>query len=209
MKKELTVILSILTWSFVGTTIIWFMIVLFSDIFHSFYLKSSYITQIMMDTKMIMKIVMIWTLIVCVISMAWVAYNNFLLKMGAGYENKPDPLVYLGQGIPWAEAVISKIEARHILKEIEGVKKSLSVIKFHATPATSYASPMQPHQILNRAMAVMKKGRYLHSLSMLRILLGHPDSSPIMKQLAKIKITECLYELGYEGLANGLAEQAV
>lgn len=200
----ITIFLSILGWVMVGLTLLWYLVALFSIFFYSVSLDGLYIPSLVQDTKFTISIIVMWTLIVCTLSFMWIRYNNIKLPKRK-VSNRP-LLVNTDTTIPWSEAIIEKNDTENIFNERERLIKSLSIIRFHPSIDNSRLYKMEPEKLLSIAVTLIEKGRFLNGMSLLRIVLEHQKASLFVKKIAKIKLTQCFYELGYESFVIGLAE---
>lgn len=210
MKKPLVVAISALAWTFVGMTCLWYLLVLGSGIYDSCFIPTPYIPEMIANTQSTVRLILLWTLAVGVLSLSWVTYNRHRFKPAGSPEVEPVPLVDMprARDIPWSEAVVTKLDAKHILTEAGNVLSNLSIIRLHAPAQALQPELMEPHRLFNQAVSLMKKDKYSSAVSLLRKLLSHPGSSPILKRMAEWKLAECLHTWGFEEVAAGLAEQA-
>lgn len=209
INKQITTALYVVAWSIIGIIIIWYLITLFSVVYYLIFFGSIYIPITVRVTQYSILLVIAWTLLVYILGMTWVTYNNYLLKLKKRKVPKTNQLVYMQKAIPWSEAMISKINSTNILEELLVVKNNLEIVRLHQPAIISHASKKKPQELFNIAITAMKEGRFLYGISILRIIIGHPESSFIVKQVAKVKLSQCLFELGYEGFENILAKKVI
>ncbi len=207
-KKVLIILATLITWVIVGAVISWHFIVLLWQIMSFKFSKNLYIAESVILTSYNMLVVVIWAITVYILSLVWVKYNNSSFAKKRKTKFNLNHLVYIEKDIQWSEALISKVNSQNILKEVDKVKDNLSVVLYKPT-SISYEGINQPQKLLNISISLMKKRKFLKGASYLRIILEHPESSVIIKNIAKVKLSQCLYELGYKDLANGLAEKVI
>jgi len=209
INKQITTALSVIAWSIIGLVIIWYLIVLFSIVYYLLFFKSLYIPEIVKMTNYSIALVLAWTLIVYILSMAWFKYNSYLLVLKEKKATKTNQLVYIQKDIPWSEALISKIDSQNILEELIRVKNNLEIVRLNQPVTISHANKKKPQELFNIAITAMNEGRFLYGISILRIIIGHPESSFIVKQVAIVKLSQCLFELGYEVFENIQAKKVI
>ncbi|MBM7572645.1 hypothetical protein [Aquibacillus albus] len=205
-KKVIVLTLSVTGWIIIAITLLWYVIVLFSVFYSQLSMNGLYVPEIVNETKSRLVLVFIWTLIVFLFNVGWIKYNNCLPHSKERYDRKTNQILYMHTNIPWSEAVISTIHAQNVLQEAEQIKNSLSVVQPHPNETISNLKKMEPQQLLNLAITLIKSDHLSKGVSILRIILEHPESSALVKQVARIKVSQCLVELGHESFATGLAE---
>ena len=208
MRRHLLIILTVITWVIAGVVIGWYILVLFWVIISFGISKNLYIPESVKMTSYSMLAVIAWVFIVFIINIVWTKYNSYLLAKKKQAVYSPNHLAYIEKEMQWAEALISKVNSKNILQEVDRVKENLSVLLYKPT-ITSFESVTQSQKLLNKSISLMKKGQFINGISYLRLILEDSESSLIIKDIAKVKLSQCLYELGYEELATGLAEKVV
>jgi len=212
VKEKLLLFLISACWGVVGAAIIWHLIGLVWFFYYTLISKSIYISDSVMLTSYSIIAVIAWALIVFFLSNVWVKYNDFLMLKKLkrlGVKNRSKQLIFIEKELAWSEAVISKFDSRNIFAEVEKVKNNLAVVNIHKSIANSHAINIEPHKLLNTSITLIKKGQILNGASILRIILEHSEASPLIKEVAKVKLSQCLYELGYKDLANGFIEKVI
>ena len=209
IKGKLALVIIIITWMVVGLVIIWHLIALLWVLIFSLTSRRLYIPESIRITIYSILAVLAWAIIVYLLCIAWVAYNKLLIAKKGQTINKSNCLVYIEKEMPWSEALISKVDSQSILEEVEKIKKSLIIINLCKPLSNPHLDIREPQKLLNISVALIKKGQLLNGISILRIILEHPGSSPLVKKIAGIKLAQCLYELGYRNVASGLAEKVI
>lgn len=199
-KYKTAVVIGLITWGIVGITLIWHVIVIMWNIFPFFFSSNLYIPETVKITSYMMGIVVLWILVVSLLSVAWVKYNRFRFKKKRNLVNAINHSTFIGKALPWSEILISKINSQSILKEVESVKKNISVVKLQSTILKSNVRIRHPEKQLNKAISLIRNGDLTKGISTLRMILELPEAPPIVKKVANVKLSQCLYELGYKDL---------
>jgi hypothetical protein len=207
-RKIIAAIVSISSWIFVFTTLIWFGASLFSFTFINLSNEDVYIPDTVKMSYYSFIILICWIIFVFFIAMSWQKYNSYILQKQSKHEevNRTNNLVFMQGKINWSEAVISNVPSLNILDEVDVMKNNLKVVHENEAVSINNLRKMEAHKLLSLATSFMKKRDYTTGLSILRVLLEHEDASPIILKVSKIKMSQCIYELGYNGIANSLAE---
>ena len=58
----------------------------------------------------------------------------------------------------------------------------------------------QPEKLLNNAIKCIKSSEIITAISILRVIIEHPNASNTVKKIANLKISQCLYQIGYKDL---------
>lgn len=201
LKERTAIVIAFITWGIVGVTLSWHVIVLMWAILPLFFSSNLYIPETVRMTSYTMAILMVWILVVYVLSMGWVKYNSSRLKQKNDTVNAFNQTVFIENDLLWSEAMISKIDLRSILEEVENLKKNMSVVTLQDSVNISHVSIRKPQKLLSKAIKLIRAGRLLNGISILRVILELPESSSMVKMVANIKLAQCLYELGYKDLA--------
>lgn len=209
LKNNLTLLLISACWGIVGVTIIWHLIGLTWVIYYTLISKSIYVPESVKLTSYSIIAVLSWAIIIFLLITVWVKYNDFLLLKKSRTKNNSNHLIFIEKELTWLEAKITKVDSQNILNEVEKVKNNLAVVNKNDSIDNCCKINIEPHKLLNSSILLIKKGQFIDSINILRTILEHPESSLLIKEVAKIKLAQCLYELGYKDLANGFVEKVI
>lgn len=209
LKNNLALLLISACWGIVGITIIWHLIGLIWVIYYTLISKSIYVPESVKLTSYSIIAVLTWAIIIFLLIIVWVKYNDFLMLKKSRVKYNSNHLIFIEKELTWSEAIITKVDSQNILGEVEKVKNNLAVVNIHKSIIDSYKNNIEPHKLLNSSILLINNGQFLDSASILRTILEHPESSPLIKEVAKVKLSQCLYELGYKDLANGFVEKVI
>lgn len=209
IKKYFSVFFTLFTWIIVGVVVIWHIIVLLWVILSFGVPNDIYLSESVRTTSYYMLALLVWIAVVTIISKMWGRYNKNkkILKVNKSCINS-NQLLFIEKDIQWTEASISNINTKKILNEIDKVKENLSILTYK-TSALKYERNYQPKKLLNKANILIKQGQFLNGISYLRVILDHPDATDMIKNIAKIKLSQCLYNSGYEEMADILMEKII
>ncbi|MGD9678366.1 MAG: hypothetical protein AB7V16_08485 [Vulcanibacillus sp.] len=208
MERIILVILTSIIWVVAGIVITWHSLVFLWAIISFGVSKNLYIPEPVKITSYSMLAIIAWGFIVFILNLVWIKYNNYHLTKKKKKMNSSKHLAYIEKEIQWVEAMIGKVNSKNLLQEVDRVKESLSVVLYKPA-VTTFETISQSQELLNKSILLMRKGQFTNGISCLRLILEDSESSLIIKNIAKIKLSQCLYELGYEDLANGLGEKVV
>ena len=199
MKSAIINLLTLGAWVIMGISIIWLIIVISSSLYFSLAFQDIYIPKATRFTALCILLIIGWSIIVFLGSLVWQWYRGLNHKQErklATYESK---LHYKIGETSWSEASIS-ISSNHFTLE-----ESRDVIRDNLIVKNEKRDERIPCKLLNQATCYMNQGQYLKSLSMLRLILNHPDTTEIEIKIVQIKLSKCCDVLGYKHFVEGLA----
>jgi hypothetical protein len=199
-------IVTVTTWMYVGIAFLWYVFSLFSLLFFNLFLDKLYIPEMVKVSSYSIALVIFWTIIVYGLSMTWEKYNSYLFKKKKQNVSTQSQIAYINERITWSEAILSNITTENILMNRESVKNSLVVLPNNDEKGITNLHTMDSQKLLSIATGYIKKRKYSNAISILRIILGRENVSAIIVNIAEIKLSHCLYELGFEEVASSLAQ---
>lgn len=203
--RKLPIFLTLIMWIIFGSVLYWHIIVFMWVIFSINNTENIYFPESVSTSLNYILIVIVWIILVTIIGIILRKNNNIQAKKKM---HKSERVKYIEREIQWSEAMISNINSQKILKEINTVRENFTVVS-NKKSILSNKIYSQPQKLLNVASSLIKQGQIVNGMSYLRIILDHPDSSYMLKNIAKIKLSQCLYQIGYKDIAEGLVENVI
>lgn len=144
-------------------------------------------------------LVLLWAAIIFLLQSAWAKFN--FARYFQRNRRRVDPLAdHVPPPLSWAEITVSPSHSGANAEATTASKPGIDVRWIAITPANS-----SPTRLLSEAASLSMRGDYVRAMSLLRLVIGHPEAPFFARQVAACRLSRLLSITGHNRLAQRLA----